>query len=680
MLRRPISLIIFDAIKYCISFLVLARQISTSKAYFSHTAYVIFFTTAFSTAALADSYALRIQTLISELGGNIGVIDGKIGNLTRAGATEILGFDVSEMELADLLDALEAAHSEKFDIIASSSSRCEVYLDRRATYEYLPDGSTRTNVIFPGEEENCRTFARLTTQSEFRGPIWDKPFFIEVDTTGVRPRLIVWAADEVAPAGEVTNIPARAYLINLELDIESIFTETSTTLLEDIERPFPFSIRRAELTDLEGDGNLELVLLGNREDGRGPGTRKNMMVPINQTDVSYVYKFENNTIIPFASPSFSHDLMIADLNLDGYQEIIDFGFNKRGMHQFGLQVCDGQNLECKWQFQEEIIAGRSTIAFDHSLNKHVLFGNCGVRHTNGVETNNQLCWFGITYDPTLAAPIKFELIGKADNQIPYNTRQNLMNWMKFVLPKDGWQIPNVDPSESFTMGGMGFSSLLFDLDGDGDLDTINYNANRICRKEDLSQRYYEETECGQYQAVSSVFIQNEGKFEHLADHTVFLYRGTSSQRYQLFDLDRDGLLDLHNFAVRHGYCIDHMATSLVNGGNGNFEVFERDDLMGQYGCEIQSSFFTVEGEPFRIFLAKAKYERLNFENPEVFISIEYLGNNAQLLQSDKAVCDKALVFTFGSNGMTINWSEAPEAARWIAEAKDRGLSCGAHQP
>lgn len=680
MLRRPILLIILDAIKYFISFLVLTRQIGTSKAYFSHVVRMIFFTTAFSTAALADSYALRIQTLISELGGNIGVIDGKVGNLTRAGATEVLGFDVSDMELADLLDALEAAHSEKFDIIASSSSRCEVYLDRRATYEYLPDGSTRTNVIFPGEEENCRTFARLTTQSEFRGPIWDKPFFIEVDTTGVKPRLIAWAAEEVAPAGEVTNIPARAYLINLELDIERIFTETSTTLLEDIERPFPFSIRRSELTDLEGDGDLELVLLGNREDGRGPGTRKNMMVPVNQTDVSYVYQFENNTIMPFASPSFSHDLMIADLDLDGYQEIIDFGFNKRGMHQFGLQVCDGQNLECKWQFQEEFIAGRSTIAFDHSLNKHVLFGNCGVRHTSGVETNNQLCWFGITYDPTAASPMIFELINKSDNQRPYNTRQDLLNWMKFILPKDGWQIPNVDPAESFVMGGMGFHSILFDVDGDGDLDTINYNANRICEKENPNVQFYEETNCDQYQAVSSIFLQNDGKFEHLADHEVFLKRGSTGQRYQLFDFDQDGWFDIHNFQVRHGYCIDHMATSLKNNGNGSFEILNRDEFIGQYGCEIQSSFFTVDGEPFRIFLAKAKYERLNFENSEVFISIEYLGNNSQRFQSDKTVCDEALVFVFGASGMTVKWSEDPQAARWVSEAETRGLSCGVQQP
>jgi hypothetical protein len=680
MLRRPISLIILDAIKYFISFLVLAHQMGTSKAYFSHVVRIIFFTTAFSTAALANSYALRIQTLISELGGNIGVIDGKIGNLTRAGASEVLGFDVSEMELADLLDALEAAHSEKFDIIASSSSRCEVYLDRRATYEYLPDGSTRTNVIFPGEEENCRTFARLTTQSEFRGPIWDKPFFIEVDTTGARPRLIVWAAEEVAPAGEVTNIPARAYLINLELDIESIFTETSTTLLENIERPFPFSIRRAELTDLEGDGDLELVLLGNREDGRGPGTRKNMMVSVNQTDVSYIYQFENNTIVPFASPSFSHDLMIADLNLDGYQEIIDFAFNKRGMYQFGFQVCDGQNLECRWQFQEEIIAGRSTIAFDHSLNKHVLFGNCGVRHTNGVETNNQLCWFGITYDPTAASPIRFELIDKAENQRSYDTRQSLMNWMRFVGQQNGWQIADVDPSTSFIMGGMGFHSALYDIDGDGDLDTINYNANRICVKNSFDREYYEETECSEMQAISTIFIQNNGNFEKHEEHSVRFNSFISAQRYAFFDFEQDALVDIHSMTARSGHCIDHMATSLTNLGGGTFELFERNDIMGQYGCEIQASFFTYNGEPFRVFLAKATYEKHNFQNPEVFISIEYLGNNSQRFQSDKTVCDEALVFVFGASGMTVKWSEDPQAARWVSEAETRGLSCGVQQP
>lgn len=675
MFWHPVALIELCPIKYFVRFLAVARQIRTSKAYFPHTTYFLFFTFAFGTAALADSYALRVQTLISELGGNIGVIDGKIGNLTRAGASDVLGFDVSEMEPIELLNALVAAHTKKFDIIASNGSRCDVYLDRKASYEYLPDGSTNSNVIFPGEDENCRTFAKLTTQSEFRGPIWDKPFFMDVDTTGARPRLIVWAAEEVAPAGEVTNIPARAYLINLELDIESIFTETRTTLLENIERPFPFSIRRAKFTDLEGDGDLELVLLGNREDGRGPGNVNNMRVPANQTDVSYIYEINSNTITPFASPSFSHDLMIADLNQDGYQEIIDFGFNKRGMYQFGFQVCDSLNLKCNWQFQEEIIAGRSSISFDHSLNKHILFGTCGVKHTNGVEANNQLCWFSITYDPSLATPIRFELINKAANQAPYNTRQALMNWMKFISQKDGWQIPDVDPAEHFIMGGMGFHSLLVDLDGDGDLDTVNYNVNKVCKKQNTQSRYFENSDCEQHQTITTVFLQNDGRFERFADHEFYLKYGSFAHRYELVDFDENGLIDLHNMAFRYGHCVDHMATSLINRGGGNFGFFERDMFIGQYGCEIQSSYFTHDGEPFRVFLAKATYEKHNFQNPEVFISIEYLGDNSQLLLANKAVCDQAIVFSFGANGMTIKWSSAPEAARWITEAQNRGLSC-----
>jgi hypothetical protein len=99
-------------------------------------------------------------------------------------------------------------------------------------------------------------------------------------------------------------------------------------------------------------------------------------------------------------------------------------------------------------------------------------------------------------------------------------------------------------------------------------------------------------------------------------------------------------------------------------------------VKGQYGCEVQSSFFTFEGEPYRVFLAKAKYERQSFENPEVYVSIEYLGKNSSNMLSDSGVCDQAVRLVFSASGKHWKWSEDPEVAHWVEEAKKRGLDCG----
>jgi hypothetical protein len=62
----------------------------------------------------AETSSVRIQNLIIELGGDIGVVDGKIGEKTRSAATEVLGFDVSGIENNTLLLLLGKAHKERF--------------------------------------------------------------------------------------------------------------------------------------------------------------------------------------------------------------------------------------------------------------------------------------------------------------------------------------------------------------------------------------------------------------------------------------------------------------------------------------------------------------------------------------------------------------------------------------
>jgi hypothetical protein len=401
-----------------------------------------------------------------------------------------------------------------------------------------------------------------------------------------------------------------------------------------------------------------------------------MGVPLNQTDVSFIYKLNDDTATPFADRSFSHDLVVADLDMDGVQEIIDFGYNKKGNSRFGFQVCNGEELKCKWQFQDDIAVGRTSIAYDEASKSYIMFGYCGTRHTKGVETTNQLCWFDVKYDATAANPIKFKILWQEDNQLPYDTKQEMMNWMQFVSPQVGWKIADVDPSNSFIMGGMGFHSALVDLDGDGDLDTINYNANRVCKKENSNVDYYEETECHGVQSTSTIYLQENGSFIRKSEHSVDYKDGFGALHYRIVDFNGDGSPDVHNFANRGGVCMDRMGTSLLNNGGGLFDFLRRDEVMGQYGCEVQSAFFIYKDEPYRVFLSKAKYEKHNFENPEVYVSIEYLGKNSLSMLSDDGVCDQAVRLVFSASGKQWKWSEDAEAVSWVDEAQKRGLDCG----
>ena len=72
----------------------------------------------------------------------------------------------------------------------------------------------------------------------------------------------------------------------------------------------PFSVRRHELNDLNGDGLKEFFLLGSREDGRGR-SRKDYLTMF---DKNFIYNFERDEITTFGVPTFSHDYGIHDFH------------------------------------------------------------------------------------------------------------------------------------------------------------------------------------------------------------------------------------------------------------------------------------------------------------------------------------------------------------------------------
>lgn len=132
----------------------------------------------------AETSSVRIQNLIVELGGNIGVVDGKIGEKTRSAATEILGFDVSGIENNTLLLLLAKAHKERFPN-GNVAYRCytntnnkvvcsSVNNTKSAISEVAVKESTCANDPKKCEDKVLCTYATTSTGSQY---LWS--YFVE---------------------------------------------------------------------------------------------------------------------------------------------------------------------------------------------------------------------------------------------------------------------------------------------------------------------------------------------------------------------------------------------------------------------------------------------------------------------------------------------------------------------
>ena len=132
----------------------------------------------------AETSSVRIQNLIIELGGNIGVVDGKIGEKTRSAATEILGFDVSGIENNTLLLLLAKAHKERFPN-GNVAYRCytntnnkvvcsSVNNTKSAISEVAVKESTCANDPKKCEDKVLCTYATTSTGSQY---LWS--YFVE---------------------------------------------------------------------------------------------------------------------------------------------------------------------------------------------------------------------------------------------------------------------------------------------------------------------------------------------------------------------------------------------------------------------------------------------------------------------------------------------------------------------
>ena len=119
----------------------------------------------------------------------------------------------------------------------------------------------------------------------------------------------------------------------------------------------------------------------------------------------------------------------------------------------------------------------------------------------------------------------------------------------------------------------------------------------------------------------------------------------------------------------------------------------RKDIVGKYGCEINSHFFTYNSEPYRLVFFKsdfrnswsekyAHHDKRGDVEPTVYLAIEYLGSNLQQLLktginsvTSESLCQKAVGSKNIGGIKTLVWSSFPDSALYVEEAKRRNLNC-----
>ena len=420
-------------------------------------------------------------------------------------------------------------------------------------------------------------------------------------------------------AQTVHDGPGLAHMANYRIDFEAIYKNRKKVTLVNQSRKMPLSVARYELNDLNGNGDEELFLLGDLEDGRGKGKYKNEE---NMKERNFIYDFERDRLLTFGPKSRSHDYGIHDLNNDGFKEIFDLtrdthGFDGKTVYFY----CDGKTLKCRWFSTEQFINGNSFMAYDAHKKKLIMNARCGRPYSGeGFYGKFELCWFDVQ---ETSNGLTFSLINKFKLQAGFNAKIRWQSWFGYIklLALRAWKIDNYPVNERVRKSAGGTATAFRDLDKDGDLDMITYRKDLYCVKKNKKRNYYNYEDCDQFTHFDYIFTQEKGKFEFSQVIEGGIRDGTKN--YDFEDLNKDGYLDIIPRGVYFGKCVDTYENVLINNGDGTFNR-TNEKFSGRYGCELASNFFEHDGQRYRVFTFKPEVKEHTFFDYDVYLAIEKL--------------------------------------------------------
>jgi len=447
-------------------------------------------------------------------------------------------------------------------------------------------------------------------------------------------------------AGEITDRKGQMQLTSIVVNTE----ELGSNSVQVIKNPIielPVTSLRQVMVDVNQDGLTELVIAGFLEDGRSHDS--------SWRDVNYIYNFETESYTKFGKPMYSHDFVAGDLNDDGYDEFIDISWE--GPQGDGIGVCNGKTLECVYQGHfPNLSTSKTSLSVYPNKKGGILFHNCGNGYLNW-------CWSEVTYKN---GRIQLKLLDKYISSKKPDKEVLVLTWTNWTMKRKGWQVPGYPTSERFMMLTESYRSHQFDMDDDGDSDTVSVQTSQHCKKPASQTAYKLTSQCKQIGNI--IFFRNdEGKFTVSDTHEINI--GATLFFYN-YDINKDGHMDLYGFRDdwSKNDCNEQLKNIFFGNGDGTFRrpsVEEQGEIFGNYGCEIQSYFFDFEGESYRTFFSH-KYSKNFSGSRAVYVGVEKIGTKVE-----KAAEEARRTKDEAAEEAQSNKDEDAELAAAIAKRKEK---------
>jgi hypothetical protein len=546
----------------------------------------ILLTFGFGSPVLSDTVS-SAQRMLNELGYNAGTVDGSYGGKTKR-ALETFYTDnnslydgkLDDNEIADLKLAADKANDASeliLDTIAREpfkASKCRDVFYRNLRLHSKSDCFVLAELDHPYEVP--------VRQDDTN--IWNTMMMLEAQpTTTGGVSLHAYTYDQTVKRGTDSDVRPKTHLVTVEIKDPSLLQDGLNISAKEWE--FALVPRRLTFEDIDLDGDTELLLLANQEDGR-----IRLKNGSSWKDKNYIFSPSDNTLKSFGTPQFSHDLMISDFDQDGHIEVLDHYYGVPGKRG-GVEHCNLKTGECKHYFIDKLLDNGFT-TFTQNDSGGMMFGPCADK--GGLE----LCWLNVR---NKNGKLKFSKIAKHKLRKRPRDKTKFLTWTGNIDYKQGTFEDN--SKTVFNLLDRPWISHMTDFDKDGDEDTLAFDVKVKCEKP-KNQKYFDRNKDCKREANALFFENIDGKTVKLLQSIAVDYQGQN--KLLTGDVNRDGLPDIYGYRDQWHVndCNKQFTMVFINDDNGGYKLMEKDDLInnfGKYGCENGSVFFEHDGTNYRLF-------------------------------------------------------------------------------
>jgi len=475
------------------------------------------------------------------------------------------------------------------------------------TFKPFDCNKLQTEFLRINKRNDCLIIQELSNKYEVKTHevdpnTWNRSQLLRFIDNSDGEKIVAHTWNNVVKWGESSNKQPFSHLavINIQ-NLNEIFSGSLNQISSD-HYTLPLVARRLDTIDTDNDGDKEIIYLSNREDGRNRNS--------SWKDTNYIFDLNDQSLIKFGSSHFSHDLMYADFNKDGYLDIIDYFYDPGGQ----IEVCDLKTNKCtKVKNSSKFIE----IGFNHvipSKDGVIMFGGC----PNLGDTT--FCWSKIEYKNN---KFTFNEIDSFELKPQPKDKAEFLIWTGDVNKKPGYWVEGSGKKE-FKQADRAWMSTSIDYNEDGFIDSIGIEKEVSCKRKDASKPFSRSGGDCRDEAFLYIFKNiNDEKFEK---HQVIPTSINDTFRIEKADLNKDGTIDIYGF--KQSYYNPWMACEYpqlksvyLNKENKYFEHASSkfiEENFGLYGCERVSNFFEKDGQYYRLFIttpsAESEVAYLGIEN------------------------------------------------------------------